>query len=138
LELGAYGVHIGQDDLPGTDLVALQKAGLCLGLSTHNYAELARALQVIPSYVAIGTLFHSPSKTFTHNPLGIESFRRMKPLAGVPVVAIGGITLALAGEVEAAGADGLAVISDVLAAPDPAGRVREWRSRAPKIGPSSP
>lgn len=138
LRFGAYGVHIGQDDLPGTDLVALQRAGVRLGMSTHNYAELARALQVIPSYIAIGTLFHSPSKTFAHKPLGIESFRRMKPLAGVPVVAIGGITLARADEVEAAGADGLAVISDVLASTDPAGRVREWQSRAPKIGPSSP
>lgn len=137
LRFGAYGVHIGQDDLPGTDLVALQKAGLRLGLSTHNFAELARAMQIIPSYVAIGTLFHSPSKTFSHNPLGLDPFRLMKPLAGVPVVAIGGISLALAGEVEAAGADGLAVISDVLAASDPAQRVREWLSRSPKNGPSS-
>lgn len=130
LELGAYGVHIGQDDLPATDLVALQKAGLRLGMSTHNHGELARALQVIPSYIAIGTLFHSPSKTFSHKPLGLESFRRLRPLSPVPVVAIGGITLDRAPEVLAAGADGVAVISDLLAAPDPAAQARKWLGKA--------
>lgn len=128
LRLGAYGVHLGQDDLPGTDLQALQAAGLRLGLSTHNYAEIARAMQLIPSYLAIGTLYESPSKTFVHAALGLESFRKMRPLVGVPVVAIGGITFERAPEVYAAGADGVAVISDLTKAADLPARVGQWKT----------
>lgn len=126
LKHGAYGVHLGQDDLPHADLPALRRAGLRLGLSTHTFAEMARAMAVIPSYLAIGTLFQSPSKSFAHAPLGLENFRRMRPLVEVPVVAIGGITLERAAEVRAAGADGVAVISDVTKAADVEARVAAW------------
>lgn len=128
LELNAHGVHLGQDDLPGADLAALQAAGIRLGLSTHNYGEIARAMQVIPSYLAIGTLFESPSKSFKHAALGLEAFRKMRPLVGVPVVAIGGITLERAPDVLAAGADSLAVISDIVRAPDVGARVAQWNA----------
>jgi hydroxymethylpyrimidine kinase / phosphomethylpyrimidine kinase / thiamine-phosphate diphosphorylase len=132
LKHGAYGVHLGQDDMPTADLAAIQKAGLRLGLSTHNYAEVARAMSVIPSYLAIGTLFESPSKSFEHRPLGLENFRKMRPLVGVPVVAIGGITLERAPEVFAAGADCCAVISDVTKADDVAARVAAWLGQGKK------
>lgn len=123
---GAYGVHLGQDDLATADLDAIHKAGLRLGLSTHNFAEVARAMAVVPSYLAIGTLFESPSKSFEHRPLGLEHFRKLRPLVEVPVVAIGGITLERAPEVFATGADCCAVISDVTKAGDVAGRVAAW------------
>lgn len=135
LQHGAYGVHIGQDDLPGTDLAALRAAGLRLGVSTHGYAEIARALAVKPSYLAIGTLFHSPSKTFAHAPLGLPAFRRLRALVDVPVVAIGGITAERAPAVYAAGADGIAVISDVTQAPDLPARLAQWAAIAPPAGP---
>ena len=129
LKLKAYGVHIGQDDLPTTDLVALQAAGVRLGLSTHGYAEIARSLAVLPSYLAIGTLFTSPSKSFAHDPLGLDRFATMRRLVPVPVVAIGGITLERAHDVREAGADGIAVISDVTKATNVEARVKAWLTR---------
>jgi hydroxymethylpyrimidine kinase/phosphomethylpyrimidine kinase/thiamine-phosphate diphosphorylase len=126
IKYGAHGVHIGQDDMAGTDIAALQRAGLRLGLSTHGYAEVARAMAVRPSYVAIGTLFRSPSKTFEHAPMGLTEFTRLRKLVACPVVAIGGITAELAPQVRAAGADGLAVISDITRAPDLPARIAQW------------
>ena len=123
---GAYGIHLGQDDLPTADLRAIQQAGCRLGLSTHGYAEIARSLAVTPSYIAIGTLYPSPSKTFAHAALGLTTFGRLRRLVAVPVVAIGGITLEQAPDVIMAGADGLAVISDVTKAMDVEARVRAW------------
>lgn len=125
----AYGVHLGQDDLPGTDFAALRQSGVRLGLSTHNAVELARSKSFRPSYTAIGTLFPSPSKTFAHQALGLEHFRRLQGLCAHPVVAIGGITMDKAAEVFHAGADIVSVISDITAASDPEGRMREWRKR---------
>jgi hydroxymethylpyrimidine kinase/phosphomethylpyrimidine kinase/thiamine-phosphate diphosphorylase len=126
LKLGVYGVHLGQDDLDGADLAALAAAGLRLGVSTHGYAEVARALAVRPSYLAIGTIFPSPSKSFAHAPMGVPAFAQLRRLIRLPVVAIGGITATTAPELRAAGADGLAVISDITRAPDLPQRIHEW------------
>ena len=128
LRHGAYGVHLGQDDLPAADLAALAQAGLRLGLSAHGYAEVARAHKMRPSYIALGTLFESPSKTFAHQPLGLPAFTRLRKLIAEPVVAIGGITVERAPDVLRAGADGLAVISDLTRAADLGGRVKQWQS----------
>jgi hydroxymethylpyrimidine kinase/phosphomethylpyrimidine kinase/thiamine-phosphate diphosphorylase len=128
LKFGAYGVHLGQDDLPTADLAALAAAGLRLGLSTHGYAEVARSLAVLPSYLAIGTVFDSPSKSFVHRPIGLEAFARLRKLVAQPVVAIGGITVERARDVRQAGADLIAVISDITKAPDLPARVAQWRA----------
>lgn len=128
LNYGAYGVHLGQDDLPSADLDALAAAGLRLGISTHGYAEVARALSVVPSYVALGTVFESPSKTFAHRPLGLDAFARLRRLIAVPVVAIGGITVERAPDVRRAGADIIAAISDITKAPDLPARIAQWRA----------
>lgn len=128
LKHGAYGVHLGQDDLPAADLPALARAGVRLGISTHGYAEVARALAVVPSYIAIGTVFASPSKSFAHRPLGLDAFARLRRLIRVPVVAIGGIVCERAREVRDAGADIIAAISDITKAPDLATRIAQWRS----------
>jgi len=128
LRLGAYGVHLGQDDLGGVDFTALHKAGLRLGISTHNAEEIARAKRFQPSYVAIGTLFPSPSKTFSHEALGLEKFSRLQGLCPRPVVAIGGITLERSPEVFNAGADIVSVISDITAAENPEQQMRAWRT----------
>ncbi len=129
LRHGARGLHIGQDDLDTVDLKAVAQAGLILGVSTHSAYELARALTLKPSYVAIGTVFPTTSKTIPPPVLGVEGFARLARLSPVPVVAIGGLNPERGKQVLAAGATLCAVISD-LATPQPAARVNEWRTLA--------
>lgn len=126
LKLGAYGVHLGQDDLPAADLAALHGAGLRLGISTHSYAEMARAKACRPSYIALGTVYRTTSKVMDYPPLGVDAFARMAKLSGVPVVAIGGISLDNAPPLLATGADGLAVISEIREAPELEARIADW------------
>ena len=127
LKHGAYGVHLGQEDLAGADLSALARGGIRLGVSTHNYTELAHAAALRPSYIAIGPVFETASKTLAHPPLGVAGFRRLAALAPAPVVAIGALTPERAPTVRAAGASGCAVIGDLLNASDLAARVAQWR-----------
>ena len=127
LAWGAYGVHLGQDDLNEEALRAIEGAGCRLGLSTHSYTEIARAWAYRPSYIAIGTVFDSPSKVMTYKPLGVEHFSALRAMAPCPVVAIGGINTEKAPALIKAGADGIAVISDITRAADLAAQVREWR-----------
>ena len=127
LKHGAYGVHLGQEDLAGADLPALARGGIRLGVSTHNYAELARAAALRPSYIAIGPVFATATKTLAQPPLGVGVFRRLAQLAPASVVAIGALTPERAPELRAAGAGGCAVIGDLLHATDLAARVWEWQ-----------
>ncbi|MBN1268394.1 MAG: bifunctional hydroxymethylpyrimidine kinase/phosphomethylpyrimidine kinase [Kiritimatiellae bacterium] len=126
LKHGAYGVHLGPADIEGADLAALGRAGVRLGLSAYGYTDLARAAAVRPSYVGIGAVFPTPSKTLGQAPLGLDRFTAMRRLAPGRAVAIGGLTLENAPPVIAAGADGIAVISDTRDAADVEGRVRGW------------
>jgi hydroxymethylpyrimidine kinase / phosphomethylpyrimidine kinase / thiamine-phosphate diphosphorylase len=128
LEHGATGVHLGQDDLPDADIAAIHNAGLLLGISTHSHIELARALAYHPSYVAIGTVFPTTSKTLTWNPLGRERFAALAALSPVPVVAIGGIASSRAAPLFTSGADWCAVISDLDGSRPLEPRVHEWRT----------
>lgn len=128
LESNVYGVHLGQDDLAGAPLASLLEKGLRLGISVHNAQEMARAEACNPSYIAVGTVFTSPSKSFAHRPIGIEGFRALRALTRRPVVAIGGITAERAPQLRQAGADACAVIADLLRAPDLPRRVAEWRA----------
>lgn len=126
VDAGAWGVHLGQDDLDPAALAALRAAGLRLGVSTHSPAELARAHALGPSYIAFGPLWPTASKTVEHRPLGLARLRdwtaRCKPR--YPVVAIGGIDLERAREAFACGVDGVAVIGAVVGAADPHAAVR--------------
>jgi thiamine-phosphate pyrophosphorylase len=116
----AYGVHLGQEDLDTADIEALRKAGLRLGLSTHTPAELARAHAVQPSYLAIGPIYPTTLKVMPYEPVGLERLRLWaRQGAPYPVVAIGGISLALMPGVMACGVDGAAVVSAVTLAADP-------------------
>jgi thiamine-phosphate pyrophosphorylase/hydroxymethylpyrimidine kinase/phosphomethylpyrimidine kinase/thiamine-phosphate diphosphorylase len=120
LEAGAYGVHLGQEDLDTADITALREAGIRLGLSTHTPAELARAKAVKPSYLAIGPVYPTTLKVMPYEPVGLERLKLwVKDAAPYPVVAIGGISLALVPGVMACGVDGVAVVSAVTLAPDP-------------------
>ncbi|MES2280454.1 MAG: thiamine phosphate synthase [Pseudomonadota bacterium] len=120
LAAGAYGVHLGQEDLDIADIEALRKAGIRLGLSTHTPAELARAHAVHPSYLAIGPIYPTTLKVMPYEPVGLECLKVWVPdAAPCPVVAIGGISLERMPGVMACGVDGVAVVSAVTLATDP-------------------
>lgn len=127
MRFGAAGVHLGQDDLASEAVRGIEAGGLLLGISTHSYYEIARALAFRPSYIAIGTLFRTTSKVMDYAPLGLPAFTRMRRLVDLPVVAIGGIHLDRATAVRKAGADGMAVISEIRDAPDLLATVRAWQ-----------
>ncbi|MBC7377053.1 MAG: thiamine phosphate synthase [Burkholderiaceae bacterium] len=117
---GAYGVHLGQEDLDTADIDALRRAGLRLGLSTHTPAELARAKAVQPSYLAIGPIYPTTLKVMPYEPVGLERLALWVPQAApCLVVAIGGVSLERMPGVMACGVDGVAVVSAVTLAVDP-------------------
>lgn len=133
LQHQAYGAHLGQEDLVTADVEALRKSGMRLGVSVHSFSELAAAAATAPSYVGIGTVFATSTKTMKLPPLGLDRLRRMVSLARAPAVAIGGITLERAKEVFETGINGIAVISDVRDAPNPEQRARDWLAAAERF-----
>jgi len=124
---GAKHLHLGQEDLADADVSAIRDAGLTLGLSTHDDAELETALCARPDYIALGPIFPTTLKSMRFAPQGIPKITEWKKrIGGIPLVAIGGIKLEQAREIFAAGADSIAVVSDVTQHPDPDTRVRAW------------
>ena len=120
-------LHLGQEDLADADLKAIRAAGLTLGLSTHDDAELETALKAKPDYIALGPIFPTTLKSMRFAPQGIAKITEWKKRIGtIPLVAIGGIKLEQAGEIYAAGADSIAVVSDITQHPEPDARVRAW------------
>jgi thiamine-phosphate pyrophosphorylase len=111
------GVHVGQDDLSPQAVRGVIGDRLWLGVSTHNPEQLARADQTTANYLAIGPVFPTASKARPDPAIGLEGLRRARGLTRKPLVAIGGITRANCREVIQAGADAVAVISDLLPAP---------------------
>jgi thiamine-phosphate pyrophosphorylase len=124
---GAKHLHLGQEDLAEADLKAIREAGLTLGLSTHDDEELETALRASPDYIALGPIFPTTLKSMRFAPQGIAKITEWKKRIGrIPLVAIGGIKLEQAREIFAAGADSIAVVSDVTQHPEPDARVRAW------------
>jgi thiamine-phosphate pyrophosphorylase len=124
---GARHLHLGQEDLVDADLAAIRKAGLSLGLSTHDDAELETALRAKPDYIALGPIFPTTLKSMRFAPQGIPRITEWKRRIGsIPLVAIGGIKLEQAAAIFAAGADSIAVVSDVTQNADPEARVGAW------------
>ncbi|WP_431014965.1 thiamine phosphate synthase [Bradyrhizobium pachyrhizi] len=124
---GAEHLHLGQEDLTEADLTEIRKAKLTLGISTHDDAELATALAAKPDYIALGPIFFTTLKSMRFEPQGIPKITEWKKRIGsIPLVAIGGIKFEHAAEIFAAGADSIAVVSDVTQNPDPDARVRQW------------
>jgi thiamine-phosphate pyrophosphorylase len=127
IECGVNFVHLGQDDLKGADLAAIRKAGIRVGISTHNEDELATALRAKPDYVALGPIYETKLKAMPWAPQGLEKIEQWRARIGrLPLVAIGGLTPGKASAVASAGADSLAVITDFMTATAPEARVREW------------
>ena len=129
IEAGAYGVHLGQEDMDTADLAAIEAAGLRLGLSTHSVAELDRALSVHPSYVASGAIFPTTTKQMPTAPQGLDKLREyVRQACGTPVVAIGGIDLNNAQAVLATGVSSLAVVRAVTEAENPEAVVKAFQA----------
>lgn len=128
LRHGAWGVHLGQEDLPGSDIVSIASGNLRLGVSVRSYADMARALALRPSYIGLGAVYATGTKAIDYQPLGVEFFGRLRSWSRVPAVAIGGITVENARPLRDAGADGFAVVSDLRDAADLAERVRAWQA----------
>ena len=145
IELGAWGVHLGQEDLDSADVGAIAGAGLRLGVSTHCYEEVARAHALRPSYIALGPVFETKIKVMRFAPQGLAALRRWRAtLAEYPLVAIGGIDASNASAVRATGVDSIAVIRAITLADDPIAAVRELGeiagrppAQAGKVPPSS-
>ncbi|MDB5591296.1 thiamine phosphate synthase, partial [Enterovirga sp.] len=117
IEAGAAHLHLGQEDLADADMPAIRRAGLTLGLSTHDEEELEIALRQDPDYVALGPIYPTTLKAMRFAPQGLDRIAQWKRRIGaVPLVAIGGITLERAPGVYGQGADSIAVVSDVTQA----------------------
>ncbi|MBV2129965.1 thiamine phosphate synthase [Arsukibacterium indicum] len=120
IKYGAYGVHLGQQDLATADLKAIADAGLHLGISTHNYLELLRARQLKPSYVALGHIFATQTKQMQSKPQGVKRLKYYAAICqDIPTVAIGGIDAQKLAAVVGSGVDGVAVVSAITEHSDP-------------------
>lgn len=120
-------IHLGQEDLDDADLGAIRKAGLKLGISSHDEPELERALAARPDYVALGPVYPTILKQMRFGPQGLERVTEWKRRIGtLPLVGIGGISLERAPGVFEAGADIVAAVTDITLNADPEGRLKAW------------
>jgi thiamine-phosphate pyrophosphorylase len=122
----ANGVHVGQDDLHVAEARAIVGSDAIVGISTHNLEQFKAAADTDADYIALGPVFETRSKEKPDPVVGVELIREARKLTSKPIVAIGGITLERAVEAIAAGADSVAVISDILAAKNPTVRVKQY------------
>ncbi|GGH28832.1 thiamine-phosphate synthase [Cribrihabitans marinus] len=127
IDLGCEWLHLGQEDLDSADLGAIRDAGLKLGISTHDAAELDRALALEPDYVALGPVYPTILKKMKWHRQGLTRVTEWKARIGaVPLVGIGGLSVERAPGVLEAGADIVAAVTDITLNPDPEARVRQW------------
>ncbi|MBU2956568.1 thiamine phosphate synthase [Paracoccus sp. 1_MG-2023] len=127
IDLGADWLHLGQEDLEDADLPAIRRAGLRLGVSTHDHAELDRALALAPDYVALGPVWPTILKKMRWHEQGLGKVAEWRRLVGdLPLVAIGGLNTDRAADAFAAGADIVSAVTDITLNPDPEGRIRQW------------
>ena len=120
IDAGAYGVHLGQEDLEIADLDAIRKAGLRLGISSHGYAEMLKADRVSPSYLAMGAVYTTTLKRMVTPPQGpgrLGAYARL--MRHYPLVAIGGIDEARFDEILPTGVGSIAVVRAIVSATDP-------------------
>jgi thiamine-phosphate pyrophosphorylase len=123
---GASGVHVGQEDLGVEEARSVIGAGKLVSISTHNLEQFERATATSADYIAVGPVFATSTKANPDPVVGTDFLRQVRPLTDKPIVAIGGITLERAAESIGAGADCVAVISDILLAPDQGKRARQY------------
>jgi thiamine-phosphate pyrophosphorylase len=129
----AGGVHVGEEDLPVEEARRICGNTCWVGVSTHSIAQLRAADLTSADYIAVGPVFPTLTKDNPDPVIGLDFLRRARALTRKPLVAIGGITVESAGEVFRAGADSVAVIRDLMAAPDPSARAAEYLSIAERV-----
>ena len=129
IDEGCDAVHLGQEDLDTADIEQIKQRGIKYGLSTHDKAELARALALKPDYIALGPIYATLLKKMPWRPQGLEKLVRWKSAIGsTPLVAIGGFTPDRAMAAYEHGADSVCVVTDVAQHNDPVERVKQWLS----------
>ena len=122
----ANGVHVGQDDLEVAAARKIVGEQAIIGVSTHNLQQFSKATEADCDYIALGPIFATRSKANPDQVVGLELIREARKLTNKPIVAIGGITLERTADVIRAGADSIAVISDILTAKNPVARVKQY------------
>lgn len=124
---GCDWIHLGQEDLDSADLPAIRAAGLRFGISTHDEAELERALSLSPDYIALGPVWPTILKKMKWHRQGVEKLTEWKARIGdIPLIAIGGLNIDRAPLAFAAGADVVSAVTDITLNTDPESRVRDW------------
>lgn len=127
IDLGCDWLHLGQEDLDEADLPAIRRAGIKLGVSTHDDDELERVLGFAPDYIALGPVYPTILKKMKWHEQGLSRVTEWKARVGdIPLVGIGGMSVERAPGVLAAGADIVSVVTDITLNADPEARVREW------------
>ena len=127
IDEGCSWVHLGQEDLVDADVKAVRRAGIRIGVSTHDHAELDKGLAIDPDYVALGPVWPTVLKQMPWAPQGTERLAEWKKLIGNrPLVAIGGLTLERALLCLKSGADIVSVVGDIVNHADPVAQARAW------------
>lgn len=127
IDEGCAWVHLGQEDLVDADVKAVRRAGIRIGVSTHDHAELDKGMAIDPDYVALGPIWPTVLKQMPWAPQGTERLAEWKKLVGSrPLVAIGGLTLERALLCLKSGADIVSVVGDIVNHADPIGQARAW------------
>ena len=127
LDIGADYIHLGQQDLDTADISAIRAGGIRVGISTHDEAELSRAMKLEPDYVALGPIYPTILKAMRFGPQGLDRIGEWKRgIGNIPLVAIGGLNVERGRACLAAGADIVSVVTDITLNADPEARAREW------------
>jgi thiamine-phosphate pyrophosphorylase len=120
-------IHLGQEDLDDADIKAIRSAGLRIGISTHDLAELERAMALSPDYIALGPIYPTILKKMKWHEQGVEKLTKWRALIGdTPLIAIGGMSIDRAAGAFQAGADVVSVVTDITLNDDPEARVKAW------------
>lgn len=136
IEEGCDFIHLGQEDLAAANLAAIRNANVKLGVSTHDEAELDTALTVGPDYIALGPIYPTVLKAMPWAPQGLDRIGEWKNrINGIPLVAIGGLTVERVAGVLASGADSAAVVTDITRNGRPEVRCLEWIAKSRRIVP---
>lgn len=136
IDEGCDYVHLGQEDLDDADVPAIRRAGIRLGISTHDHAELDRALSFEPDYVALGPIYPTILKKMKWHEQGLDRLREWRGLVGdLPLIAIGGFTIERAAGAFEAGADVVSVVTDITLNSDPDARCGEWVQATRPLAP---
>jgi thiamine-phosphate pyrophosphorylase len=127
IDEGCTYLHLGQEDLDDADMAAIQSAGLRLGISTHDEAELARALSLRPDYIALGPIYPTILKQMKWHQQGVQKLTTWRAAIGdTRLIAIGGMNIDRAAGAFAAGADVVAAVTDITLNDSPETRVCAW------------